>query len=83
MKIVSNNESSLRKQATDTPAIEIAGVSKVYRTHDGEIPSVSAVDLSVSDGEFVVIVGPSGCGKDHSAEDDFGFACSERGRGAR
>jgi ABC-type glutathione transport system ATPase component len=63
MKIVSNNESSLRKQATDTPVIEIAAVSKIYRTHDGEIPSVSAVDLSVNDGEFVVIVGPSGCGK--------------------
>jgi NitT/TauT family transport system ATP-binding protein len=63
MKIVSNNESSLRKQATDTPVIEIASVSKIYKTHDGEIPSVSAVDLSVNDGEFVVIVGPSGCGK--------------------
>jgi len=68
MKIVSNNDSSLRKHATfgnatDTPVIEITGVSKVYRTLDGEIPSVSAVDLSVNDGEFVVIVGPSGCGK--------------------
>jgi NitT/TauT family transport system ATP-binding protein len=63
MKIVSNSDSSLRKQATDTPVIEIAGVSKIYKTHDGEIPSVSAVDLSVNDGEFVVIVGPSGCGK--------------------
>ena len=29
-------------------------------------PSVDALDLSISDGEFLVLVGPSGCGKSTS-----------------
>ena len=45
------------------PVIEIAGVSKTYRTRDGEVPSLRPIDFSVADGEFVVVVGPSGCGK--------------------
>ena len=45
------------------PAIEIAGVSKTYRTRDGEVPSLRPIDFRVADGEFVVVVGPSGCGK--------------------
>src|SRR5437660_3500718 len=43
--------------------IEIAGVSKTYRTRDGEVPSLRPLDFSVDAGEFLVIVGPSGCGK--------------------
>jgi len=45
------------------PIIEIAGVSKTYRTRDGEVPSLRPLDFAVRDGEFVVVVGPSGCGK--------------------
>ncbi|MEI7804002.1 MAG: ABC transporter ATP-binding protein [Hyphomicrobiales bacterium] len=52
-------------QATETrrPVIEIKGVSKTYRTRDGEVPSLRPLDFTISDGEFVVVVGPSGCGK--------------------
>jgi NitT/TauT family transport system ATP-binding protein len=51
--------------AADTrrPVIELRGVSKTYRTRDGEVPSLRPIDLTVSEGEFVVVVGPSGCGK--------------------
>jgi NitT/TauT family transport system ATP-binding protein len=51
--------------AGDAPraVIEIAGVSKTYRTRDGEVPSLRPIDVTINDGEFVVIVGPSGCGK--------------------
>ena len=45
------------------PVIEIAGVSKTYRTRDGEVPSLRPLDFSVDQGEFLVVVGPSGCGK--------------------
>jgi NitT/TauT family transport system ATP-binding protein len=43
--------------------IEIKGVSKTYRTSDGEVPSLRPIDIDVHDGEFIVVVGPSGCGK--------------------
>ena len=43
--------------------IEISGVSKTYKTRDGEVPSLRPIDFNVRDGEFVVLVGPSGCGK--------------------
>ncbi len=45
------------------PVIEIAGVSKTYRTRDGEVPSLRPLDITIADGEFLVVVGPSGCGK--------------------
>src|SRR5215470_16428535 len=49
--------------AAAQPVIEIAGVSKTYRTRDGEIASLRPLDFTIGDGEFVVVVGPSGCGK--------------------
>jgi NitT/TauT family transport system ATP-binding protein len=49
--------------ATARPVIEIEGVSKIYRTRDGEVPSLRPLDFEIRDGEFLVIVGPSGCGK--------------------
>src|SRR3546814_13959610 len=45
------------------PIIEIDGVSKTYRTQDGEVPSLKPLDFQINDGEFLVVVGPSGCGK--------------------
>ena len=53
---------TLARQAT-RPIIEIAGVSKTYRTRDGEVPSLRPIDFAIHDAEFFVVVGPSGCGK--------------------
>src|SRR5689334_3093978 len=41
-------------------AIALHGVTKVY---DGDTPAVDGVDLEVAEGEFVVLLGPTGCGK--------------------
>src|SRR3954451_24675601 len=43
--------------------IRIAGVSKTYRSRDGDVPSLRPLDFHIDDGEFFVVVGPSGCGK--------------------
>lgn len=43
--------------------IETAGLGKVYLRGNEEVIALRNADLSVSQGEFVVIVGPSGGGK--------------------
>jgi NitT/TauT family transport system ATP-binding protein len=43
--------------------IAISGVSKTYRSPEGDVPSLRPLDFHINDGEFFVIVGPSGCGK--------------------
>jgi len=43
--------------------IWVKGLSKCYRAREGDVAALSAVDLTVAEGEFVTIVGPSGCGK--------------------
>jgi len=40
--------------------IEISNVRKVYA---GGVEAIKGIDLSIADGELVVLVGPSGCGK--------------------
>ncbi len=44
-------------------AIDIAGVSKIFRRGSTQVRALDEVDLSVGDGEFLAVVGPSGCGK--------------------
>src|SRR5262249_61531880 len=46
-----------------TSAIKLSGVSKTYRSRDGDVPSLRPLDFTINDGEFFVVVGPSGCGK--------------------
>ena len=45
------------------PAIALTGVSKTYRTREGDVPSLQPIDLQIARGEIVSVVGPSGCGK--------------------
>ena len=45
------------------PAVELAGVSKVYGTSRAPLLALDNVSLSVAEGEFVCLIGASGCGK--------------------
>ena len=44
-------------------AIELAGVTKVFRTPSGTYTALHDLDLTVQPGEFCAMVGPTGCGK--------------------
>ncbi|WP_407914601.1 ABC transporter ATP-binding protein [Kitasatospora sp. NE20-6] len=54
---------SLEKART-APAIELTGATKRFRTPSGDLhTAVRDLDLTVAPGEFVAVVGPTGCGK--------------------
>src|ERR1700757_5362639 len=48
---------------TSAAGIKRSGVSKTYRSRDGDVPSLRPLDFHINQGEFFVVVGPSGCGK--------------------
>ncbi|MEY2785971.1 MAG: hypothetical protein RL277_2183 [Planctomycetota bacterium] len=43
--------------------VVVRGVEKRFERKQDELLALSAVDLSVAEGEFVCLLGPSGCGK--------------------
>lgn len=45
------------------PLIRLIGVSKRYGTGEAELMALSGINLNISAGEFVAIMGPSGSGK--------------------
>src|SRR3981189_3333818 len=51
------------RAAGGSARITLSGVSKTYRSRDGDVPSLKPLDFHINDGEFFVVVGPSGCGK--------------------
>ncbi|MGB6059732.1 MAG: ATP-binding cassette domain-containing protein, partial [Microthrixaceae bacterium] len=46
-----------------TSALELKGVRKTYQMGDQEVVALDRADLTVVEGEIVLLVGPSGSGK--------------------
>jgi len=45
------------------PILDIAAVSKTFRSGAGEIHALSGASLTIEQGEFICLIGASGCGK--------------------
>ena len=43
--------------------IEVKNITKIYKTGDMEFQALNNVSFTITDGEFVAIMGPSGSGK--------------------
>ena len=43
--------------------IKICGMNKIYKGNDFEVKALKDITFSIEDGEFVAIMGESGCGK--------------------
>ena len=52
-----------RREASPAPVISIEGVHKIYGPRGNHVLALSDISLEVERGEFVCLVGASGCGK--------------------
>jgi len=48
---------------TNKTIIEVKSLSKTFEVRASKVPVLKDINLSVKDGEFIIITGPSGCGK--------------------
>jgi len=61
-RTITRRLSSLANVDVSRPLIRIDGVAKTYQTADGPVESLKPLTFEIGDGEFMAIVGPSGCG---------------------
>lgn len=47
----------------EIPLISLSGITRVYGAGDAEVRALDGVDMTITRGEFVAIMGPSGSGK--------------------
>ena len=50
-------------QGTSSPAVELIGLRKVFGHGSSAVEAIGGIDLRVAAGEFVSVLGASGCGK--------------------
>ncbi len=53
----------MNENCQQTPIVEFQDVSRVYTSGGHELRALDHVDMTLSEGKFVVILGPSGAGK--------------------
>ncbi|WP_242042094.1 nitrate ABC transporter ATP-binding protein [Leptolyngbya sp. FACHB-541] len=63
LKQVEAKSVAISQQPQGRSFLEIANVSKVYPTPKGFYPVLQDVNLSIKQGEFICLIGHSGCGK--------------------
>lgn len=63
LKQVETKSVGISQQPQGRSFLEIANVSKVYPTPKGFYPVLQDVNLSIKEGEFICLIGHSGCGK--------------------
>ncbi|MCB1398461.1 MAG: ABC transporter ATP-binding protein, partial [Rhodobacteraceae bacterium] len=62
MSVVAYPDPQPGRDAAPGPLIRIEGVNRTF-TRDGKtVTALSDVSITVAPGEFVVLLGPSGCG---------------------
>lgn len=49
--------------AGPTPCIAMQGLGLTFHTKKRRIPALENIDLDISEGEFIALLGPTGCGK--------------------
>ncbi len=69
----------LEIEAGNVPNVTLTRVSCTFRTRGGVIHALRDLDLSVGDGELMVLVGPSGCGKTTTLRVIAGLQAPSRG----
>lgn len=42
--------------------VRIQNISKTYQAENGEVEALKGINFDVKEGEFISIIGPSGCG---------------------
>ncbi|MGZ5859121.1 MAG: ABC transporter ATP-binding protein, partial [Burkholderiaceae bacterium] len=45
-----------------TSQITVTGVNKVFKTSEREVVALKEINLEIPKGQFVCLLGPSGCG---------------------
>jgi NitT/TauT family transport system ATP-binding protein len=48
--------------AGPAPVVRASGVAKTFGDGPGAVTALDGIDLAVDSGEFVSLIGPSGCG---------------------
>ncbi|MBX9607270.1 MAG: ABC transporter ATP-binding protein [Gammaproteobacteria bacterium] len=64
----------------EPPIVEIVGLAKSYRRGDQVVPVLQDINLSMTRGEFVALMGPSGSGKSTLLNLIAGIDTPDRGR---